>query len=52
MTKGLKKDGKRKKLLLKKAKEEMAKMMFSKGIDMDTIVDVTGLPKQEIEKFI
>lgn len=35
----------------KKKQLEIAKMMKNKGMDVDTIVEITGLSKEEIEKL-
>jgi hypothetical protein len=32
-------------------KKEIAKQMLRKGFDLDTIIDITGLGKTEIEKL-
>ena len=34
-----------------KNKKEIAKKMLAKGIDIDTIVELTGLSKEKIEKL-
>jgi SOS response regulatory protein OraA/RecX len=35
----------------KEEKKEIAKQMLRKGFDLDTIIDITGLEKTEIEKL-
>ena len=40
-----------KKLDLKSGKIEMAKKMLNKNYDIDTIIELTGLTKDEIEKL-
>ena len=34
-----------------KAKIEIAQKMKAKGMDVDTIIEITGLKKEEIEKL-
>ena len=34
-----------------KTQKEIAKKMLAKGIDIDTIVEITGLTKEKIEKL-
>ena len=56
MSKGLeegRKEGKKEgeKAGAKKKQLEIAKMMKNKGMDVDTIVEITGLSKEEIEKL-
>ena len=36
----------------KEAKLETARKLIKRGVDMDIIVEATGLPKQEIEKLV
>ena len=33
------------------AREEIAKKMIEKGMDVDTIVDITGISKKKLEKI-
>lgn len=49
---GLEKGREEKEAALKKAKEEMAKSLLSKGVDMEIISETTGLSGQEIKKLL
>lgn len=48
---GIEKGREEKEAALKKAKQEMAKTLLSKGIDIEIISETTGLSKEEIRKF-
>jgi predicted transposase/invertase (TIGR01784 family) len=51
IAKGIEQGREEKEAALKKAKQEMAKILLSKGIDIEIISETTGLSKEEIRKF-
>jgi predicted transposase/invertase (TIGR01784 family) len=52
MEKGMEKGRQEKDEAVTKARQEMAKAMLLKGIEIETVAAVTELPKEEIKKLL